>query len=92
MTEEEYWQDLDDAIEAHSRAYNAMLKLRDDERAGTKKQAAALAAWQDAWEHRSAVLAAFYWTEEDGYLGEFKDVGPTLRRYYAAKYAGGQKK
>jgi len=76
------WDDLTEAIEEHSTAYNAMLDLRNNERAGTKKQDAAYAAWVKAHAQRAAVLLS-HWTEDDGYIGEFKALGPVLRRYYA---------
>lgn len=76
------WSDVEATIAEHSRLYNEMLHARQEHQAGSKKVRQAEEAWLAAHSARAEALMN-HWTEEDGYLGEFKRMGPVLQRYYA---------
>ena len=76
------WDDVREAVAEHSRLYNDMLHARQEHQAGSKKVTEAEDAWLAAHEARAAALMN-HWTEDDGYTGEFKRMGPVLQRYYA---------
>lgn len=79
----EDWTDVAEAIDECTKAYLGLLASRAENREGSKKAESAETKWRDAVTRR-AVAAGNHWTEEDGYIGEFKALAPVIQRYYAA--------
>ena len=82
MTAED-WSDVAEAIAECASAYAGLLASRAEDRAGSSKANAAEDKWEAAVKNRAAAAMA-HWTEEDGYIGEFKALAPVIQRYYAA--------
>jgi hypothetical protein len=78
----ETWDELAAAIAECASAYAGLLASRAENREGSKKAIKAEDRWRDAVVAR-AVAAGKHWTEEDGYIGEFKAMAPVIQRYYA---------
>jgi hypothetical protein len=81
------WSTVKAAVDEHSRLYNAMLKARQENQAGTKVVRAAEDEWMTAHEARYNALLE-HWREEDGYAadGGFKRATPALQRFYDEAY------